>query len=96
MIDRALEQSPLDREPHFQIIGFNDDRAGHVGLGRRTFWFGREQVARISVLGFFKDIFGAAVLDNFAVLHDVDAVGHAPHDAEIVGDEQHGHAHLFL
>ena len=38
----------------------------------------------------------AALLDDLALAHDVDPVGHAAHDAEVVGDEQHGHAELAL
>ena len=34
--------------------------------------------------------------DDLAVLHDADMVGHVPHDAEVMGDEQHGHAHFAL
>ena len=37
-----------------------------------------------------------ALLDDLALAHDVDPVGHAAHDAEVVGDEQHGHAELAL
>ena len=40
--------------------------------------------------------FGIAGFDDLAVLHDVNAVGHVPHDAEVVRDEQHRHAHFFL
>ena len=31
-----------------------------------------------------------------ALAHDVDAVGHLAHDAEVVRDQQHGHADLAL
>ena len=37
-----------------------------------------------------------AFLDDLAALHDVDALGHLAHDAEVVRDEQHRHAHLAL
>ena len=43
-----------------------------------------------------EDVLGGAFLDDLAGLHDVDALGHLAHDAEVVGDEQHGHAHLAL
>jgi hypothetical protein len=32
------------------------------------------------------------LLDDLAVVHDTDHVGDAPHDAEVVGDEQQAHA----
>ena len=37
-----------------------------------------------------------APLDDLAIVHDADPVGHLAHDAEIVGDEQHGHVELGL
>ena len=39
---------------------------------------------------------GFALLDDLAVLHDVDPVGEPAHDAKIVGDEEHGHALVVL
>ena len=51
---------------------------------------------RIAVLGLGEDVLGSAFLDDLAALHDVDALGHLADDAEVVGDEQHGHAHLAL
>jgi hypothetical protein len=32
------------------------------------------------------------MLDDLAVVHDADPLGDPPHDAKIVGDEQHAHA----
>ncbi len=43
-----------------------------------------------------EDIARGAPLDDLAVVHDADPVGHLAHDAEIVGDEQHGHVELGL
>lgn len=40
--------------------------------------------------------FRLALLYDFAVAHDVDAVGKAPDDAEIMGDEDDRHAELAL
>ena len=37
-----------------------------------------------------------APLDDLAVVHHADPVGHLAHDAEIVGDEQHRHVELGL
>ena len=37
-----------------------------------------------------------APLDDLAIVHDADPVGHLAHDAEIVGDQQHRHVELGL
>ena len=36
------------------------------------------------------------LLDDFAAIHDKDARGKTRHDAEVVGDEDHGHAEAFF
>ena len=36
------------------------------------------------------------VFDHIPVLHDVYAVSHVAHDAQIVGDQQNGHAQRLL
>ena len=43
-----------------------------------------------------KDRLGEALLDDFAVTHDIDAVSDALHDVEVVGDEHHAHAEALL
>ncbi len=43
-----------------------------------------------------EDISGRAPLDDLPASHDAYPVGHLPHDAEIVGDQQHGHVELGL
>ena len=43
-----------------------------------------------------EDLFRIPALHRLAALHDHDIVGHLAHDAEVVGDEQHGHAELGL
>ena len=43
-----------------------------------------------------EDVSRLAPLDDLAIGHDADPVGHLPHDAEIVGDEQHRHVELGL
>ena len=57
---------------------------------------GREERARIGVLGRREDALDPALLDDAALLHDADPVGDLAHDAEVVGDEQHGHAEPAL
>ena len=53
-------------------------------------------MAGVGVLRPLEHVGGAALLDDRALAHHVDAVGHPAHDAEIVRDQQHGHAELAL
>ncbi len=39
-----------------------------------------------------EDLLHRPLLDDLAAIHDADHVRDAPHDAEIVGDEQQAHA----
>jgi hypothetical protein len=43
------------------------------------------------VLRIVEDLFGRPALDDLAVGHDMNGVGDAPHDAEIVRDQDHRH-----
>ena len=58
--------------------------------------FGSQQVLGVSVLRVGKQRGDRAGLDDFAFGHDADAVGDGFDDAQIMGDEQHGHAQTFL
>ena len=96
VVDGAAQQAALDRKPDLEVVGLDDDGRGQV-LGRRlALGLGRQQLARIGVLGRLEDVGGQALLDDLALVHDVDAVGHLAHDAEVVRDPQHGHVHLVL
>ena len=53
-------------------------------------------MARIGVLGTVENVCRAPRLDDLALGHDIHALGHAPDDAEIVGDQKHGHVQLAL
>ena len=96
VVDRAAHGAPLDREPHLEVVGLDDDGRRVVGGRRLALRLGREQLLGIGVLRRGEDVLGGAFLDDLAALHDVDALGHLAHDAEVVGDEQHRHAHLAL
>ena len=50
----------------------------------------------VGVLRRGEDVARRAALDDLAIVHDADPVGHLAHDAEIVGDQQHGHVELGL
>ena len=56
---------------------------------------GLDEFLRVRVLGFVEDVFGVAVFDDFAVMHDGDVVRNVAHHGEIVGDEHHGEIELF-
>ncbi len=43
-----------------------------------------------------EDLLGRPLLDDVAAGHHAHAVGKTPHDAEVMGDEQHRHAGLLL
>ena len=96
VVDRAAQRALLDREPDLEVVGLDDDRSRVIGGGRRALRLGGQQVLGVGMLRRGEDLLGGARLHDLAALHDVDALGHLAHDAEIVGDEQHGHAHLAL
>ena len=96
VIDGAAQQAALDGKPDLQVVGLDDDGRGQILLGGLALGLGGEKLARVGMLGRREDVGGAAFLDHLALVHDVDAVGHLAHDAEVVRDPQHGHVHLFL
>ncbi len=54
-----------------------------------------DQAPGIGVLRSAHDLFGRAVLDDLAEIEDVDALGHLPHDRQVVRDEEVGEAQLL-
>ena len=94
--DGTAEQAAPDREPDLDVVALHHHRRGEVGLRRIALGLGREQMPGIGMLRVGEDILGVAGLDDLALRHHADALGHPPHDAEIVGDEQHRHAGLGL
>ncbi len=94
--DGAAEQPARDREMDLQVPG-RDHRPG-VGPRRhgRALGLGVEQLVRVGVLGPLEDVLHLALLDDAALGHDADPVGHLADDAEVVGDPQHGHAEARL
>ena len=94
--DRLAHDAALDRKPDFQIVGFQHHRAGGIGLQGVRARLGGEQRARIGMLRRLEDFGDSILLDDLAVLHHADAVGDPANDAEVVGDEQHGHAETAL
>ena len=94
MADGLPQEAAADREPHAQILGFEDRRRLRVVCRRRALGLGGEQVLGISVLRRGEDLLRGALLDDLALRHHADPVRHLAHDAEIVGDQQHRHVEL--
>ena len=57
---------------------------------------GREQLAGVLVCGVLHDLLDGPDSTKRPSLHDMDAVGHQPGDAEVVGDHQDADAGAFL
>lgn len=73
--------------------------AGNCAERRAAFGLARlrdaaQQAAGIGVAGRGEDGLGRAGFDQFAGIHHRHLVGHARHDAKIVGDQDHRHVHL--
>ncbi len=64
---------------------------GAVDGGERA-----HQALGVWVFGVVQDLFGVAQFDQFAGVHDADAVGDLAHQAQVVGDEQDGKAELVF
>ncbi len=89
---RAAQEPAPDREPHLDGAGLHDDRGARRHRVRRALRLRREQLPRVSMLRVREHLGDRSLLDDLARRHHADAVGDLAHDAEIVGDEQHGHA----
>jgi hypothetical protein len=69
---------------------------GQFQAAPRDFRQRLEQGLRVGMARLGEKFFAARYFDQFAGVHDADAVGHAGDDAEVVGDEQHAHATVDL
>jgi hypothetical protein len=96
MADNAPEKAFLDREPDFDVVALHHGRRALVGRRRLALWLGCQQLFRVVVLRVGEDFLGRPSLDDFALRHHADAIGDLAHDAEVMRDEQHRHAVLFL
>ncbi len=96
VVDHTAQEARLDGKPDFHVLGFDHDRPGGVRGRRFAPRFGGKQVAGIGVLRIGEDLGGRSGLDDLALGHDADPIGDLADDAEVVGDEQHGHAVLVL
>ncbi len=92
MADRATHEAALDREPDLEVVGGDQHRRVHILLGRRALGLGGEQRLGVGMLRRREHRLDIALLDDAPMLHHADLVGEAPHQTEVVGDEQHGHA----
>ena len=92
----APQQPCLDGEPDAQVFGFHDG-SRLFGRGRGlAFGFGLQQLTGIGMGGAYENILGDAAFHDFATGHDADPVGHLAHYAQVMGNQQHGHAETLL
>ena len=93
---RAAQEAAAEAEDHLHIVALEKHR--RVGLGRRLAAgrLGGQQHLGVGMRRRGEDLLGRPVLHHLAAPHDVDAVGETANDAEIVGDEDDGHAEFLL
>ena len=93
----ALFEPTLDAGQTLRVIHFNlfgGDRAAHAGRGHHALRAAIEQLFRVSVLRRARDFAGDALLHNHAALHHRHAVRKAPHQIQIMRNQQQRHAGL--
>ncbi|RMS50537.1 hypothetical protein ALP65_04624 [Pseudomonas aeruginosa] len=95
MVHGAAEHAFADREPDPQVVHRQQGFTGRVAR-RRTAGLGVEQLAGIGVSRGCEEFLAGSLLDDPPLLHDADAVGDAPDQVEVVGDQQQGHAQACL
>ena len=96
VIDGPAQQALLDREMDLDVARGHD--IGRIGRRRRRVALGlrRQQALGVGVLRAGEQGGVRALLDDLAVAHDADMVGHLADDAEVVGDQQQRHAEAAL
>ena len=69
-----------------------------VGLRghRRARRLRRQQTLGVGMAGLLEDLLASAGLHDLPARHHIDAIGHLPHDAEVMGNQQKPHARLRL
>ncbi len=95
MINRTPQQAFLDREPHLEVIHLQQGRAHRV-VGRQPAGLGIDQHLRVVVLRGAEQSAAFSLLDDLPALHHAHPVGDAPHQVEVVADQQQGHAQARL
>jgi hypothetical protein len=75
-----------------RTVGLDHERS--IGPRRRRIGprLGAQERLGVGMLGGAEDAFDGALFDDLALFHHADPVGQLAHDAEVMGDEQHGHA----
>src|SRR6516162_5907620 len=94
--DHAAQEAAFDRKPDLEVVGLDHHRRIRLQRRRVAGRLGLDQVARIGMLGRAEHALDLSLLDDLAFLHHADPLGELAHDAEVVGDEQHGHAETGL
>ncbi len=87
--DGAAKKAAPDRKPDAQIFAAHDLAGLWVGFRRVPLGLGRQQMPGIGMARLGENRGCRPLFDDLAALHDAGAVSDRPHDAEIVGDEQH-------
>ncbi len=83
----APQEPAADREPHLELVAFDERRRRRVGRHGGALGLGGEEVAGVGVSRVGEDLVAGAALDDLALSHHADPVGEAADDAEIVRDE---------
>ncbi len=95
VVDGATQQALLDREPHPQVVHFQQ-WCRFFDRHRTATGLGREQFLGIWMLRCAEQIFTQRLFDDTTALHDTYAMGNAPNQVEVVADQQQRHAQACL
>ena len=83
----------------FSILGSGRDQAWNgvqQCIGFLKFGNGTKKPLRVGVGPIIKNLLPASVLRHAASIHDAQIIGYLVDDSHVVGDQQDGHAGLFL
>ena len=95
MVDSTPQQALLDREPDLELIDLQQRRTYRV-VRRQPAGLGIDQHLRVGVLRRAEQGRAVRLLDNLPALHHAHAVGNAPHQVQVMADQQQRHAQACL
>jgi hypothetical protein len=90
--DRAAQEAALDGKVHLDVVEPQNLLRRRIGRRRAALGLGRQQVLGVGMLRMVEHLVDGTLLDDAALGHHADPVGHLANDAEVVGDEQQRHA----
>ena len=79
-----------------KVLHLDDARGGRVEWSRGAFRLRGEEARRVGVGRAGEHLGRRPGIDDLALEHHGDTVGHLADDAEVMGDEEHGHAEPAL